>query len=348
MRKILMILAVFLYLSPAYSQIPAGYYDATYGLSGEPLRNALHDIISNGFTSVSYSNLWTTYYQTDAKPNGKVWDMYSDIPGGTAPYEYTFGSDQCGTYNSEGDCYNREHSVPASWFNDNSPMYSDVFMVIPTDGWVNNKRGNDPFGEVGSASWTSQNGSKTGSCNYPGYSGNVFEPIDSFKGDFARIYFYVAVRYKDEIPSWSGASFSGGNLSSWTENMMLEWHALDPVSDKERDRNNAVYNAQHNRNPFVDMPHWVYYIWSPTAGMDVAEIQPSLKTYPVPAKDKLNIEYNRDLILKEIRMYNVFGSLVCIFHDEKNIDLSAFSNGVYSFSFVFDKAVEIRLITIQH
>jgi endonuclease I len=82
-------------------------------------------------------------------------------------------------------------------------MYSDLFMVLPTDGYVNNRRSNYPYGKVGQTSWVSQNGSKLGTSIVQGYTGTVFEPIDSFKGDFARIYFYVATRYKDEIPSWS-------------------------------------------------------------------------------------------------------------------------------------------------
>lgn len=347
MRKTLLLFSLVLLLIPARAQWPAGYYDSAAGLSGEALRVALHDIISNGFSGVSYSNLWTSYYQTDVKPNGKLWDMYSDIPGGTAPYEYTMGSDQCGTYNSENNCYNREHSVPASWFNDAPPMYSDVIMVVPTDGWVNNKRGNFPYGEVGSASFTSQNGSKLGSCNYSGYTGTVFEPIDSFKGDFARIYFYVAVRYKDEISSWSGASFSGSDLSSWTENMMLEWHALDPVSTKERERNNAVYGEQNNRNPFVDNPSWVYSIWGPTAGVNTAELAPDLQVFPIPVNNILHIEYNPDFILKNIDVFDVQGVLVKTFDKENNIETANLVNGIYSFRFVFDKAIVCKKIIIQ-
>lgn len=348
MRKILLVFSFVLLLFPARAQWPAGYYDSAAGLSGEALRIALHDIISNGFSGVSYDYLWTAYQQTDAKPNGKVWDMYSDIPGGTPPYEFTFITDQCGSYNSENDCYNREHSVPASWFSDASPMYSDVYMVLPTDGWVNNKRGNFPYGEVGSASWTSLNGSKLGTCNYPGYSGTVFEPIDSFKGDFARIYFYVAVRYKDEISSWSGESFSGNNLIAWTENMMLEWHALDPVSSKERERNNTVYTVQHNRNPFVDNPSWVYAIWGPTAGTQTAEIDPQLSVYPQPASDYLHIDFRPDINLQYIKVFNLQGVLVREFRSDEEFYIGDWQNGIYSFQFVFDQTTIWKNIIIQH
>lgn len=75
--------------------------------------------------------------------NGKVWDMYSDIT------DFSF-SIHAGTIKNEGDCYNREHSVPQSWFNEARPMKSDAWLVYPTDGKINGYRSNNPFGEVGS------------------------------------------------------------------------------------------------------------------------------------------------------------------------------------------------------
>jgi endonuclease I len=288
MRAIFILLLLFRF-TVFFAQPPAGYYNATQGLSGEPLRQALHNIITNGHQTLSYSNLMGYYMKTDVKANGKVWDMYSDIPGGTPPYEFTFVTNACGSYNSEADCYNREHSVPASWFGDDYPMYADILQVVPTDGWVNNKRSNYPFGKVGSASWTSLNGSKLGSNSFAGYSGTVFEPIDSFKGDFARIYFYMATRYKDEIGSWSSAMFAGNDLTTYGKNLMYAWHLLDPVSQKEIARNDSVYKIQFNRNPYVDNPQWVAEIWGPQAGTDYAEIS-QWKTYPQPASDYLFIE----------------------------------------------------------
>ena len=244
-----------------WAQIPDGYYNNASGLLGTPLQEALHDIIDD-HTVVSYSSLWTHYQTTDVKPNGKVWDMYSDIPDGTPPYEFTFVSDQCGNYGAEGDCYNREHSWPKSWFNDVAPMNTDIFHVVPSDGYVNGQRGNYPYGEVSSPTWTSQNGSKKGPNTYPGYSGTVFEPIDAYKGDFARIYFYMSTRYLNEDTSWPGSPMvNGAQLEEWALDMMMEWHAEDPVSPKEIDRNDANYGVQNNRNPFVDHPNYVDLIW---------------------------------------------------------------------------------------
>lgn len=250
----------------AFAQPPAGYYDSAEGLAGQPLRIALHNIIDN-HSPMSYNGLWNAFASTDAKPGNQVWDMYSDIPDGTPPYVYTFNTGQCGSYDSEGDCYNREHSFPQSWFNGNSPMYTDLFHIYPTDGWVNNKRGNLPYGDVGSADWTGVNGSRTGLCTAPGYNGTVFEPIDGYKGDFARSYFYMMTRYYGEMSGWTAPVVQNGDLSPWAMAVMVQWNDLDPVSPKETARNNAVMAIQHNRNPYIDRPEWVHAIWGAILGM---------------------------------------------------------------------------------
>ncbi len=245
------------------AQPPSDYYNGTENLGGEELKAALKNIIEN-HNALSYSAIWNAFYDTDAKPNGKVWDMYSDIPNGTPPYEYTLGSDQCGNYSGEGSCYNREHSFPKSWFDDASPMNTDLFHIVATDGYVNGQRGNYPFGEVGDASWTSLNGSKVGTSDYPGYNQTVFEPIDQYKGDFARSYFYMVTRYEDQITGWNSPMLDGSAypaFSDWALNLLLEWHANDPVSEKEINRNNAIYTYQNNRNPFIDHPEFVNLIW---------------------------------------------------------------------------------------
>jgi endonuclease I len=276
----------------SFAQAPNGYYDSALGKTGAELKTALSYIIDD-HTPLSYTALWSAFQYTDKKPNGKVWDMYSDVPGGTPPYEYTFGSDQCGNYSGENSCYNREHSFPKSWFNDATPMYSDLFHLVPTDGYVNGKRSNYPFGEVGNASWTSLNGSKLGTSNYPGYSGVVFEPIDEYKGDFARGYFYMVTRYQSRLSAWSSAMLDKSTYPAFTEwalNLLVEWHKADPVSEKEINRNNAVYSYQQNRNPFIDHPEFVDMIWgvgtsslSFTSSPQISATAGNLYTYNVSA-----------------------------------------------------------------
>lgn len=244
-----------------FAQIPSGYYDIAGGLTGQNLRQALHDIIDS-HNSQSYSSLWYHFEDTDKKTNGKVWDMYSDVPGGNPPYQFTFGSDQCGNYGNEGDCYNREHSWPKSWFNEGSPMYTDLFHLYPTDGYVNGQRNNYPFGETEEPTWTSLNGSKKGPSSFSTMTGTVFEPIDEYKGDFARTYFYMCTRYYNEDGGWdSNELVNGANLTNVGVALMMKWHYQDPVSQKEIDRNNEVYDIQNNRNPYIDHPEYADLVW---------------------------------------------------------------------------------------
>lgn len=235
---------------------PSGYYSTCEGKGGKTLLTALFNKITT-HTTVSYNNLKTLYQKSDVRSDGTVWDMYSTV-------HFAF-SNTCGNYQNVGDCWNREHSFPKSWFNDASPMYSDAFHIYPTDGKVNGQRSNYPYGECANGTRLDSKAlGKLGSGTNIGYSGTVFEPDDEYKGDFARSYFYMATCYNDRISGWSSVMLAGNNypcFSQWALDMLLKWHRQDPVSDKERDRQEAVYNQQKNRNPFIDHPEMVEYIW---------------------------------------------------------------------------------------
>lgn len=291
MRSLLILVFLFS-LILVKAQPPEGYYNPANGLTGIPLQAALHLIIDN-HTPQSYSSLHTHFQTTDDKPDGSVWDMYSDIPDGDPPYVYNFiSADQCGNYGGEGDCYNREHSWPKSWFDDMAPMYTDLYHLYPTDGYVNGRRSNYPYGEVGNATWASQNGCLLGNCVYPGYSGVVFEPLDEYKGDFARTYFYMSTRYYEEDNGWPGSDqTTGSQLKPWALAMMKEWHLNDPVDGKEIDRNNAVYAIQNNRNPYIDHPEYVSYIWGGPTGVKELERNQNISVYPVPASGNCKIDH---------------------------------------------------------
>jgi endonuclease I len=256
------------------AQAPAGYYSAAQGLTGNALQLALHNIIKN-HTALSYTAVWNAYYFTDDKQPGNIcWDMYSDYPQGTPAYVYTLGTHQCSsTPGYEGVCYNREHSFPKSWFGGEiDPMYTDLFHLVPTDSYVNSRRSNYPYGTVSSPTWVSTNGSKLGPCSFPGYSGIVFEPNPTYKGDLARNVLYMAVRYADVIASWENLDINGDAVldgtqypafEPWAIQLLLQWHLSDPVDQKEIDRNNEIYlRNQGNRNPFIDNPSYASLIWS--------------------------------------------------------------------------------------
>ncbi|MGB0495289.1 MAG: endonuclease [Kangiellaceae bacterium] len=251
------------------------YYNSINNLSGYGLKTALHNLINN-HASQGYTALWNFYsdhsLDTVYEKDGSILDIYSENPSGADSYIYTKVTDQCGTYNSEADCYNREHSFPRSWFGGkNEPMNSDVHHIFATDGYVNSKRGSFPYAVVGSTTFVSNNNSKLGTSISAGYSGTSFEPINEFKGDIARAYFYMATRYENVIAGWeknssaSDAVLNGTNnqvFETWQLNLLINWHNADPVSQYEIDRNNAAQNFQGNRNPFVDHPEWVEVIWS--------------------------------------------------------------------------------------
>ena len=335
-------------------QIPAGYYNGAAGLSGPQLKTALSHII-RGHTKFSYDYLWTAFYTTDDKPNGSVWDFYSDVQDGSLngnpPYTFYFGSSQCATTPGyEGACYNREHSFPKSWMGavEGDTMYTDLFHLCPTDSYVNTRRNNYPYGAVSVPSWVSQNGSKLGPCSAAGYTGIVFEPRAEFKGDLARNYFYMATRYESRIATWQtldpfGDAVLDGTtfpcFEPWFKTMLLAWNAADPVSQKEIDRNNIVYNTlQHNRNPFIDHPEYVEMIWGNGIGLSPEPTNfLELDTYPNPNLGQfvLRIEMGSSAYFN-IDIYNEHSQLlwrkIKVYVDKllvEPIDLAGVPSGTY-------------------
>jgi endonuclease I len=329
------LLLISLFWSVFLTGQPAGYYSPAEGLTGTGLQQTLHDIIKN-HTVRTYGDLWVDFTSTDKKSDGKVWDMYSDIPGGIPAYSYVFITDQCGSDNGpEGYCYNREHSFPKSWFNDGFPMYTDLYHIYPTDYQVNSQRGNYPFGVTNSPTWTSTNGGKLGPSSYPGYSGIVFEPINEYKGDFARTYFYMAVRYYGEDSGWIGSDMvTGSQLKPWALNMLMGWDLNDPVSQKEKDRNNAVFLIQGNRNPFIDNPGFTDLIWgTQSVTEDMDNVKERIRIWPNPADDLVNVELSERFPENyNVRIADATGRIVfekSVLGKPVTLNISNISNGFF-------------------
>jgi endonuclease I len=262
----LMLLLIALAGLQATAAIPNGYYNTALGKSDRDLMLSLHQKI-HGHYEIFYRNLWPKFQTTDCE-NNIIIDRYSDT-------QYTYQTGQCGAYNGLGDCYNREHSVPNSWWGggkeDTDTMYSDLFHIYPVDGWVNAERGNYPFGDC--ANGSARGTGKLGRCTHSGYTGTVFEVADEYKGDFARTYFYMVVRYMHQVGTWTqgegSAVFTNSSykhLTPWAISQLLEWHRNDPVSALESKRNEAVYGIQHNRNPFIDHPELAEFLWGDRVG----------------------------------------------------------------------------------
>jgi len=260
MRKQLLYICIFFSLG-----LSAGEncrYQSVEGKYGTGLLNGLNALIAT-HTTLSYDDVRADKAKVDIV-NNKVVDMYSSCTFSSFNYcrnssEY----DAC-------DCYNREHVLPKSWWghdsNNPEPMYTDLFNVIPVDYEANTNRSAWIYDEVsGTPSWT--NGvSKLGQSKMFSQETSAFEPSDEYKGDVARIYFYMITCYKDKDFSAKGKGFRYFNSGTATLktnplNLLLKWHRNDPVSERERNRNEAVAKKQGNRNPFVDDPSLVEHIW---------------------------------------------------------------------------------------
>lgn len=257
-RSVISVLSIFIGLS-AYAEIPAGYYTSLNGKKEGELKTAVHNVIRNLTKISSYSDLPRYFQTTDVYPGSRRWwDMYSDI----TLYAPSFSG------------LNREHSFPKSWWGGLTDVnaYVDLNHLYPSEAKANMAKSNYPLGEVDrSYSVKFENGVTTVGYPVTGQGGGaqfVFEPADEYKGDFARTYFYMVTCYQDL--TWKYSYMVQQNLyptlNNWSVNMLLKWHRDDPVSQKELDRNEAVYKFQNNRNPFIDYPDLAEYIWGNKKG----------------------------------------------------------------------------------
>lgn len=316
MKRILSFFLLSFAFINAFAQAPAGYYNAAAGLTGASLKTALKGIITSGHQDKGYGGLWTAYYTTDRDLNtnfendGTILDIYSENPNGQDPYSFTVGTNQCGSYSNEGGCYNREHIIPQSLFGSASPMVADVHFIRATDGKVNGMRSNYPFGKVASATFTSLNGSKLGNSASPGYGGTVFEPIDAFKGDVARMIFYFVTRYEDKLSGFSSGNMLGNTsfpgLTNWALSQYLLWNAMDPVSPEEINRNNASYAYQGNRNPFIDNPAYVDLIWGSPVVDNQAPTAPTNLTTNTPTSNSISLSWTAATDNVGVTSYDIY------------------------------------------
>ena len=266
MKKTTTLLLALMLGMTAWADIPNGYYTNAVGKQDEALMTALEGIIYT-HNILSYNYMWRAFNYTDMGDDGYYIDMYS-----TCKYDYYSTHVGNATYVGQG--LNREHSFPKSWFGGEvEPMFTDLTMLIPTDAYVNQRRSNNPYGVcVGGYTYVNDTlgvsmKGRLGKSTYNGYTSTVFEPDDEYKGDFARIYFYMVTCYKSDVANWPGcdqldyAKNKYKAFSDWSIQLLMEWHRADPVSTKEISRNDSVYSHQGNRNPFVDHPVLAEHIW---------------------------------------------------------------------------------------
>lgn len=307
MKKILLLLGSI--PSILLAQIPSGYYDQTAGLQGYALKSALHEIISKKTISYNYSDVISFYEFTDLdhyyENDGTVLDLYSEKPDAADAYNYNL-IQNISSASQEGQGWNREHGMPQSTFYGLYPMYSDLNYLIPTDAYINQRRSNYPYARNNGSTMTFTNGSKLGKSTTPGYSNTVYEPIDEFKGDIARYLLYFVVRYEGSLNNLNyllatspldGSEEKG--YEDWYIQMLKEWNTLDPVSQREIDRNNEIFLIQKTRNPFIDHPEYIDAIWNIVADSTPPNQPTGLQSDTVDAyfiKLKWNQNSEQDLL----------------------------------------------------
>ena len=326
-------------LFTSLAQPAANYYQAADGKKGAELKTALFQIVSPHEVQTYTPGVWDAINSYDIREDGKIWEIYSGISNFTPKTDQDKGEE----IDEEGVVYNREHVFPKSWFNETTnvdnystnvyPMYTDLHHLFPTDRFANSLRSNYPYGEVGDKiTKQSQGGfSKFGRCTDElgykngGLNGRVFEPNDEYKGDLARVYFYMATAY-ESYKNEKGQERSPKNWKSdmltsdvypffteWALKMLLRWAQQDPISEKEIKRNEAIYQIQKNRNPFVDYPGLEQYIWG--SSMDVAF---SYNNYTEP--QTTGISHLHRMVTHDDAVYSISG---------QRVDATSLKKGVY-------------------
>lgn len=291
MKQFLFVIIVFFAL-PLAAAPKDGHYSELNGKKAKALFDRVSTIANKGYRGLSYNDLWDAFATTDVHPGTtKIWDMYGNC-------SFTAGQKKCGSYKNECDCYNREHSVPKSWFGGSTSkgIGTDLFHLVPTDGKVNGQRSNHPFGETNHPDYAYA-GNKLGKSDFQGYTnvGTVFEPVDEYKGDFARGYFGTRIKWSSTNMTQSNGgtmftstctSESGYGLTNYSIALLMKWHREDPVSQKERDRNDGIEKKQGNRNPFIDYPYLAEFFWGEMKDKEldfnklVCSYDPSFKDHP--------------------------------------------------------------------
>ena len=269
---IVCLLVAILQVSCASADAGEYYKDIDTSAKDDDLKGSLQKLIAE-HAVLSYDKVWNALDEINKQagcPQNSTYipDVYSSYCW--KPELDTEGG-ECGNYKKEGDCFNREHLWPKSWFggfDKGEGAQTDLWELYPSDGYVNGLRGNLPLGPITceeDATYVSSNGSKIGPCDPTAadgdYHGACFEPADSLKGDFARSYFYLATAYWNKWECCNTDAVNGSDIKPWNEAVLRAWHDLDAVDDGERSKNDVIFDEyQHNRNPFVDHPEWVAQI----------------------------------------------------------------------------------------
>jgi len=330
-------------------EIPNAYYDPLNGLSDASLIQAVQDIIANPTTvrAHTYADIIDILKEADQSPlnSNQVWLLYTEQQRPKLDFQTSGGSNV--------GLWNREHTYPRSrgGFNDIDEdeiadgitvfvtteadslrhANSDAHGLRATDGPENSSRGNQDYGE------------------YSGPTGTQ----GSWQGDVARGIFFLSIRYNGlDVVNGNPANSTVGQLGDLAT--LLTWHRNDPPDDFEMNRNNIIYNWQRNRNPFIDQPDLVEYIWGTNIGdvwMNTLSVSQSeeiiISLFPNPATTNLYVKGIRSR--SKLQVFNALGSTVLktYVEDGKAVSVSNLQSGFYLAKIVSNDAVFVKRIVIK-
>ena len=335
---------------------PNGYYDSLHGLSETGLRQAIQNIIAEEgvVRAQTYTDVIDILKEADQNPehSNEVWLVYKEI--GRAKLDYQ-------TIGSSTGKWNREHTYPRSrgtyygidadeiadgkevYWNTTADSlrhgYSDAHALRAADGPENSSRNNKNYGDP----------------SLGGYNGPV-NTAGSFYGDVARSVFYMAVRYNGlEIVNGYPIDTDANDGTLGDLATLLDWHRNDPPDDFEMNRNNIVYTWQVNRNPFIDQPDMVEYIWGNQVGTEAVWDQGlsidetnklQVQVYPNPAKNTIYI--NGILNKATVEVFSIEGRKVQTYTITGNSVLNTnLSSGMYLFKITSEGKTTIKKMLIQ-
>jgi hypothetical protein len=337
-------------ISPTYGVVastqPDDYYDGIDGLADTALRQAIQEIIAEEgvVRAQTYTDVIEILKEADQNPlnSNEVWLVYKEI--GRSKLDYQTGSVSTGKWN-------REHTYPRSrggFFSielddieDGKEVFwnttadslrhgnSDAHALRAADGPENSSRGNQFYGQ------------------YNGPTGT----LGGFKGDVARSVLFMELRYNalqvvNGFPEGIVGQF--GDLAT-----ILSWHRNDPPDDYEMNRNNVVYTWQINRNPLIDYPDLVEYIWGNMVGqpwenpLSVGEVDDlTIQLYPNPTSGRIYLKGINEPTT--IDVYSIEGRLLSNYRIDRSswIDLNL-SSGLFILKIASEGKLMTKKLIIQ-
>lgn len=347
--KKLVAIAFWLMGLTVFGQVPAYYSSIDFLQPGSVIHSQLTLLLTSTQDELQYSEVWDVLKESDLETGSSthVLLLYgSDDFDGNVSTDRTRNKDLNGGSPGE---WNREHVFPKSLGDPDlgtTGPGSDAHNLRACDVTQNGNRANRKFTE---------------SSGNAGPVGNDWYPGDEWKGDCARIIMYMYVRYGNRcLPSAVGT----GSFNSTDQNMMnmfLEWNVDDPVSQHEKDRNDAIFNAQGNRNPFIDNPRIAHKIWGGPLAEDTwgtlsyhsTASEENVTVYPMPVTgDAFLISGINTLQIEGMFMYDMGGKLVGQIGKDQiaengEISVDHFNEGTYILSIIFADATLQRKIIIQ-